>query len=436
MQIERKKLILGIGLVLIAILLAVALYFMFFKSDADDGYYIVDGVAVPVGQLPDIGDGLPPGVAIDPNTGLPYLLDSSDQDKLDALLAEIEEDKEVIVKLEPDAIANGRETQVDRVIRGEVKALSSSQSGDTRFYNGDDGRFYRINNNGDIVALSDAQFRNVETVSWNKRGENAILEFPDGSNIYYDFVNDKQVTLPAQMTEFDFSYDGAEIAFEWENTYDDEDNWLGVASPDGSKLEFIIPIGDREKQNRIHVDHSPDSRYIALYTKGTGLDRQDIIPVGKNGENFKSFTVFGRGFESEWAPDGKTMLYSVHSTKTDNKPELWVAKIDGDSVGDFNQPIGVATWAHKCSFSSTGHDLYCSVPNELPEGIGWFPDLNNQYPEKFYHIDLTTGMQTLLADPVGVRDFYNASQVILSEDESQLYFIDAQTDDIFSIQLK
>ena len=433
MQLERKKIIGIIVLLVVAGLLAVAMYFMFFKSDKNDGYYIVDGEAVPVGQLPNINDGLPPGVAIDPNTGLPYLIDNPDQ--VDEVLNNLEADLENR-ETKPDNIAKGGETITKRVIRGDIRALSADLSGEGRFYNADDNKFYKLGPDGKPVLLSDKAFPGVETVAWNKRGENAILEYPDGSNIFYDFEKDRQVTLPAQMTEFDFSFDGGQIAFEWENSYDDSDNWLGVAEPDGSGLKFVEPIGDAEKRARIQVQNSPDGRYIALYTKGTSLDRQQIIPVGKFGENLKSFDVYGRGFESQWSPDGKTMLYSVHSESTGRNPQLWVAKLQGDSIGDFNQPISVQTWASKCAFSSTGSDLYCAVADELPEGIGLFPDLNNQYPEKFYKINLNTGKKSLLADPVGVRQFYNASQVIVSDDDSALYFIDSQTNDIFSIQLK
>jgi len=430
MEFNKKKIIIAVGILLAAILIAIALYFVFFRSSQPDQYAIVDGQAVPVGQLPDIGDGLPPGIVIDPNTGLPVLVDNPNQ--VQDVLDQLQEVTPTEVKKQPDTIAQGGDTEVNRLVRGDIQALAGV--GDTRFYNADDGKFYHITNDGEVVTISDAQFYGVENVAWNKRGENAVLEFPDGSNIYYDFINDRQVTLPQQMTEFDFSYDGAQIAFEWENTYDDQDNWLGVAAPDGSKLEFAEPIGD--KQDRIIVQNSPDSRYIALYTKGTGLDRQDIIPVGKNGENFKSFTVFGRGFESQWSPDGKTMLYSVHSDASDRKPVLWVAQISGESVGQVNKPLQLETWSHKCTFSSSGSQLYCAVPQGLPSGVGWFPELDDQYPDQFYQVDLNTGQKTLLANPVGTRNGYSASQVVLSDDESTLYFIDSITNDIFSINLK
>ncbi|MGB0757676.1 MAG: hypothetical protein ACPGO5_04440 [Patescibacteria group bacterium] len=428
---ERQKQIIAIvGFLLLVILIGVAIYLTFFSRD-DEQFVIIDGEAVPIGQLPDIGDQIPQGIVIDPNTGLPIIID--DPSQLDAILDSLLDQGQVADQVQPDQIALGGDTQVNRLTSTDVLALNNSRFGDTRFYDADEGMFYRINEDGELELISDVIFNGVETVSWNKSGDQAILEFPDGSNIYYDFETGEQVTLPQQMTEFDFSYDGGQIAFEWYNEYDDQDNWIGVATPTGDTITFVEPIGDIG--DRIQTQFSPDGRYIAMYQDSTSLDRQQVIPIGKFGENFKSFDVYGRGFESQWSPDGETMVYSVHSDATDRKPQLWVTSISGQDVGGTNTPIEVQTWAHKCSFGS-GTDLYCAVPTELPDGVGWFPEFDDQYPDEFYKIDLTTGRQTKLANPVGNRNYYSASQIIVSEDESAIYFVDATTNDIFTIDLK
>ena len=40
-----------------------------------------------------------------------------------------------------------------------------------------------------------------------------FLEFPDGANVLYDYVNDKQITLPKTWTDFQFSANESQIAF-------------------------------------------------------------------------------------------------------------------------------------------------------------------------------------------------------------------------------
>ena len=71
-----------------------------------------------------------------------------------------------------------------------------SKTGDgARFYNPEDGRFYRVNADGSVTPLSEKQFLNVSNVSWGKKDDQAILEFPDGSNVFYNFDTKRQVTL-------------------------------------------------------------------------------------------------------------------------------------------------------------------------------------------------------------------------------------------------
>ena len=421
MQFERKRIILVVLLVVVTIGLAILVYNIFFKSDQDQ-YVIIDGQRVPIGQLPVIGPG---GQLYDPLTGLPIEIDF----RLPTTTAPSRP-----VAPEPDAVAQGGLTQVDRLARGDIKGVFPSTDGQLKFYDQETGRFFRLNDRGEFELLTDKVFHNVDQITWDTRGNQAILEYPDGSNIYYNFSTGQQVTLPRQMTDFAFSYTDQAIAFEWYNEYNPDDNWLGVARPDGNEIRFVEPIGD--KGDKVFPQWSPDNRYVAFYTKSEGLDLISVIPLGANNENFQSFDVYGRGFESQWSTDKQNLLYSVHTADSGRRPELWVTTISGNQVGANNRPLDLQTWSSKCTFGSTGADLYCAVPQNLPPGIGWYPEQAVDYPDSFYRIDLQTGTQTLLALPAGTRDNYSAQQLVLSADGSRLYFLDALDSDIYSIQLK
>lgn len=420
MNKELIKKVVMIGLFLGIILgVGFALYWFFFKSEGQQDVVIVDGVPIPVGELPFIGEGLPPGFEIDPDTGLPIFVD----------VREIEEPAG-----EPTGVAQGGPTDTDRTAVGDIVGLLSSGSGQVQFYDRQSGTFYRVNDDGTVTAIGDRGFVEVQDVAWSKQGDDAILEFPDGSNIYYNFETGKQVTLPNQMTDFSFSYDGESVAFEWYNKNNPEDNWLGVASPDGSEINFVEPMG--ENGEKVTPGFSPDSRYIALYSEGVGSNNLEVLPIGQYGENFPSLSVEGRGFESQWSPDGKHMLYSAHSDETGRKPQLWITQVSGDKVGVDNQPLGVETWAHKCAFNARGTSVYCAVPRELPSGVGWFPEFDHEYPDDFYEINLSSGKVSLLAQPVGSRDYYSADSVTLSADGKTLYFVDGPSQDLFNIKLQ
>lgn len=423
MQLDRKKVILIVLFLAVGIFLAWLIYNLFFKSEQEP-YVIIDGKKVPVGQLPQIAEGLPEGVVIDPETGLPVI---GGVPTTTSALSKKE-------KTQPSDTAKGGKTKVKRLGKGDVVNLFPNNNGQLKFYDKESGHFFRLNDKGEFELMSDDVFYNVKEVTWDKTGNQAILEYPDGSNIFYDFRTKKQVTLPKQMTDFDFSYSNNKIAFEWYNEYDKEDNWLGIASPDGSEIKFVEPMAD--KGDKVTPEFSPDGRYIAFYEKSEALDRVSVVPIGANGENFKSFEVLGRGFESQWTPDNKHLLYSIHSERTGRRPELWITEVYGDKVGVNNKSLGVQTWAHKCTFGASATDLYCAVPQNLPEGIGWFPEQSADYPDNFYHIDLETGRQTLLALPEGSRPYYSAKQVVVSAEGSKLYFLDELTNDIYTIDLK
>jgi sugar lactone lactonase YvrE len=74
------------------------------------------------------------------------------------------------------------------------------------------------------------------------------------------------------------------------------------------------------------------------------------------------------------------------------------------------------------------------VPQNLPTGSGWYPQLANNLPDSFYKVDLNSGQVSLLAEPVGNQPFYSATSVYLSPDGKILYFQD-RSGSVYSLGL-
>ncbi|MBI4435517.1 hypothetical protein HY630_02500, partial [Candidatus Uhrbacteria bacterium] len=88
---------------------------------------------------------------------------------------------------EADDVARGGLTQTTELTTGAVANVTLGTDGDSmNYYNATDGRFYAIDKDGNVVALSNTQFPNAEDVKWNKDANKALIEFPDGSNIVYN----------------------------------------------------------------------------------------------------------------------------------------------------------------------------------------------------------------------------------------------------------
>ena len=84
-------------------------------------------------------------------------------------------------------IAAGGKTATQQVISGNVLDAQAGPGGELDFYNQTDGKFYRRLPDGSLQAMSETTFPSVSKVSWSGGNDKAVLEFPDGSKVIYDF---------------------------------------------------------------------------------------------------------------------------------------------------------------------------------------------------------------------------------------------------------
>jgi len=405
----NKKIILIIIFVIIVIGLGYGIYALFFKQTPPESPVIDQPIDTGIsGGLPsaDIG----PGQIIDLTASEPLPTDAD--------------------RPEISQIARGGLTETTELNQSPSSGASLSRDGSNlQYYNQEDGKFYKIDSSGVITPLSDKIFNNVETIAWSPNKNKAILEYPDGANILYNFSDDKQITLPAHWKEFDFSPSGGKIVMK-SIGLDPSNRWLAIANEDGSNTVPLEPIG--LKDETIYPSWSPNNQVVAMYTEGVDFDRQEVFFLGLNNENFKSTVVEGRGFQPQWSPKGDKLLYSVYSSKNYLKPMLWAVNAQGDNIGQNRKSLNINTWADKCVFGNN-IEIYCAVPTSIEEGAGLFPELAANTVDQLYKIDLNTGLKKLIATP---NEDYNMSNLILADNDTYLYFTDTATQRIYKIQLK
>lgn len=325
--------------------------------------------------------------------------------------------------------AQGGVTTVTTLTKYPTQNPTLSSNGGVQYYNQSDGKFYTLDKDGKAVLMSDKVFYNVDNVVWAPAKDRAILEYPDGNKILYNFKTKEQVSLPAHWSDFSFSTDSSQIVSKSLGT-DPNNRWLMVSNDDGSKAKVLEDIGTNDKT--VYPAWSPNNQIVATYTKGVDFNRQEIYFVGLNGENFKSTMIDGRGLQSQWSTTGDKLLYSVYNSNDSYLPRLWIVNAQGDTINTNRVDLNIATWSNKCTFASNTA-VYCAVPENLPTGAGLYPELADQTKDNLYKIDLTTGVKTLIAVPDGA---YNVSQIMVPTDQSSLYFTDKKTDQIYSVKLK
>lgn len=377
-------------------LLALALYFVFFRQAPSE---IPTETETPTGGT----------------TGLPTAGESTG-----GSTAGEEDEGEGTGRLPPSQVANGGETLTNLLTSSAIVSPTVTASGAVAYYDPADGRFYTIDSEGNVVSLSRVQFPEAENVTFASDASAAVIEFPDGSNIVYDFTTAKQVTLPSHWEEFSFTDDSTQIVSK--SIGGDESNRaLVITSADGSGTDVIANLGNNDE--KVDVNVSPSNTIVGFSRTGgaqNAFGRQELYLIGMDGEAAGTLTVDGSSFSGIWSPDGSNLLYSVADPSDAYRAALWYVDSEGDKGGGVRIKIGVKTTVDKCTFASTTL-IYCAVPRDMTAGGGADSSSITSYDD-VYAITLPSGRATLTAIPAVNTRMFDLS---VSSDASLLYYTDS-----------
>lgn len=403
---DKKRVIIAIIFTLICVGVGYLLYRVFFYKEKP-ALSPTGGITTPAGQLPVAGVGEAPAGDTAP-AGLPTAVQPGG----------------VIPSAAKPAFP------IKQPVDMPLVGATTDPKGSAKFYNQLDGKFYRLMPDGTMKEMSDQIFYNVQKVTWSPVKNESIIEYPDGSKIYYNFDAKKQATLPSHWSDFSFSSLGDKIAAKSVGL-SPENRWLITSDPDGKNISLIEPMGDNA--DKVIVDWSPNQQVAALSLTGNplGADRQEVLFIGLHHENFKSAIVEGRGLQTKWSPNGDKLLYNVYSERSDYKPELWVVNAEGDNIGTGRALLGLNTWVDKCAFADDRF-AYCGVPEALDAGVGFTPVLADNTPDKIYKIDLQSGIKTELTLP----ETHTVNNIFLGDNGKTLYFTDKKQAGLFSLSLQ
>jgi hypothetical protein len=403
-----KRILLIVGLIIVSILIAFGLYYMFKRSQDSRVVPPAPPGQLPPGQLPPAGERPPGEVGLPPTqveTGLPP--------------------SGAVPGAEPPVF---RREPVERITTSFATNPSLSTAGNYRYHDANNGRFYRLGRDGNVVSLSDKVFFNVQDVTWARSADKAVIAYPDGSKTIYNFDTETQSTLPSHWEDFSFSPDSSEIVAKSLGLAP-ENRWLVVTSDTANGARLIEPLGNNA--DKVTIDWSPSRQAVAFSETGRplGLDRREVLFVGLEGENFKSITVEGLNFLPEWSPTGRRLLYSVDSARSGFKPELWVVDSFGERIGGNRKTVGLNTWADKCAFGDD-NTLFCAVPRDLPVGAAMAREISLQSYDDLFKIDLTSGLRTNI--PFGD---YTVEDLSYDPVANTVFFTDTVRTGVFEVNL-
>ena len=419
MNINWKRILLLIGFIAAVILIGYLLYFLFLKPTIPP---TKPGVNI------NIEPGVLPGANVNANIPTAANINGALPGGVNVNIGPPSEIPPTTAIVSPVASGGLTKTTALTTTRVYQSALAADGKG-VIYYDRSTGLFYTVSSSGKSTPLSDKVFYEVENITWAPNRQKAILEYPDGSNIVYDFSTNQQITLPNHWKDFGFSPNSSQIVFKSIGTSADN-RWLAVANVDGTKATKIEIMGDQDLT--VHPNWSPNNQVIAMYREYTANEQQSLYFIGLNKENFKSATLQGNDFQGQWSTQGDRLLYSVYSGDSDYKPTLWIVEAQGENIGQNRRNLGLETWAAKCSFADN-NTIYCAVPQSLSEGAGMFPDDLDNSPSDIYKIDLISGFKSKIAIPEGNQ---NINRIMISEGGNNLYFESKTDGRIYSIKLR
>ncbi len=412
---NKKKLFFLIIFIITIIVFGFLLYQFFFKPTKKTGFKTRSKININTSSFPNIGERNIKEQKYQEGGQLPNI---ENIQKIKTYASNIKNKKDVQHVLEEIA----------------VKAPSTDYSDNgVKFYNEIDGKFYKLNSNGTVELLSEKVFYNVKNVTWSPTKDESIIEFPDGTKIFYDFKNKRQSTIPKHWQNFSFSPQGDKVASK-SIGLSPESNWLITSNPDGKDVKLVAYMGNN--YDKVQVNWSPNKQILALSATGKRDDvygfRQEHLLIGQHKQNFKSIIVEGRGLEFTWSPTGKKLLHSVYNPGSKFKPELWIINASGEDnlTNNGKKLLKINTWAHKCTMVDDRY-AYCGVPEYLDEGAAFAPDLYTNTPDKLYKIDTVTGYKS----EIPLDDTYTIDKIFSSKDGKYIYFADHNKTGLFKITI-
>ena len=422
----KSKLILLI-FVFLTIIFAASyfLYIVFFKSATPTKIPVpvVIDKTQPTTSFPIAKEGTPTTELTDKEKGL---------ELKKTITKQIKEDLNQIIEISDKVTetAKGSITKTTQLTENYIVSPSfSKKSNNINFYDPLKSQFYKTDKFGNIVALSDKKFYNVSNVVWSPTEDQGIIEYPDGSNIIYNFETKKQVTLPEHWESFSFNPIGKEFSF-LSYSLNSENNWLAIADTNGGNTQIVEHLGDNG--SFVNVDWSPNNEVVALYRKPISAEQQEVYFIGKNNENFKLTVVEGMGLESQWSDNGKKLLYSVYNSADNYKPSLWIVNAQGETIGTQRKKLPVNTFADRCVFSQNDVYVYCAEPVTVPDYAGYLPNLLKEgytdqngdsvpVPSMIVKVNLNTGTKDIISIP---EDMTDITEIFINKEEDTLFYTD------------
>jgi hypothetical protein len=175
----------------------------------------------------------------------------------------------------------------------------------------------------------------------------------------------------------------------------------------------------------------PNEKLITLTTKASFRAPGYMYSIDPTSAKVPT-QVLGKinGLTTLTSPDGKFVLFG------NNNLNLGIYDINTKT----SDTLGIRTMPEKCVWSADSLSLYCGVPKTISSGEypdSWYKG-KISFNDQFWKVDVATGSETFIVDPIDTeeREEFDSIKLSLDETENYLFFVNKKDSYLWKLKLK
>lgn len=293
------------------------------------------------------------------------------------------------------------------------------------YYQKDDGNVFAVTfPAGGQEKISNTTVLGLIEAVWSPKKDRAAVFYLDKEVLkgLVQIISTSTITtLPTNIKSFSWSPTGDAMAYLIEKG---EELQLITADRFGKKPITVF----RTQLKDLRLDWITTDK-IALQTLPSGLASGYIFTFNKKTGEFKKIIGPLPGLSSLWSPKGDRVLVS-YTNQHGKAPVLRVY----DSNGEETYKLDPKTLVQKCAWASDTNKLLCGVPKNAPSSSLW--------PDNYLRGELNTAdiiasidLERQEVKEVFGERLFDVSNLVLTHDQSHLFFIDRNTGRLWRLDL-
>lgn len=330
--------------------------------------------------------------------------------------------------------ANNKDSGKISAITNEPVLSFAFSNGKIRFFSKASGEAFEVDSSGlEIKNLGAGKNSNLYGAFWSDDGEKAILKTggEEGafSHAVYDFTDNSQTPIKKDMENI-YWQEGANKIFYKYYDANSKERTLNISDPDGTDWKKLADIPFRY----LVIAPVPKSGSVSFWNSGDAWDETIFSSIPIIGGEQKTIMKGKFGADYLWNRNGTSVLVSHADQRGGNKIQLAIINENGGEYKNLDIPAFIS----KCVWSKDGKTLYYALPGGIPENS----ILPNDYKEgrfktadTFWKVNSATGEKKRIVEPEEIKNKFDASQLMLNEDESILVFTNLIDGKIYKIAL-